>query len=402
MQKRGLLILLLLLPLVTAQDFIQKGAIPEEVTPAEVAATLAKPGVVQIQAYLKVSAIIPELKYENGQVTEIGPGMEMSFEISNYGSGFIVTPDGYIVTNAHVVQPAEEDTMTTYLTKLFDRMQIPDNQRPAYGTYLGNKIKLNMQVTEIVVLQQVYGPNGLTQTRLTADLKETGKAYPGKDVAIIKVPRKNMPTVSLGKTEMPVGADVLVIGYPGAAKIGQLAESSVTAGILSAYKQADEGWRLAQIDAAISSGSSGGPAFDRNGRVIGVATLSSNVAAGFNWLVPMEIVDEFLAEASVKAKRGPLDQVYERAVANYWNQRYEQAVTELHHTLEIMPNHPFAPELLFQSRVAIEEKGHQTRAWKIGTAIFGLITLATVIILFFFVLREKQEITQLRKRLKRH
>jgi len=402
MQKRGLVLLVLLLaPCVLAQDFIQKGAIPDDASPAEIVAALAKPAVVQIQSHTKISAQVPDLKFENGKVTETGPGSRTEFDRTGVGSGFIVTPDGYVVTNAHVLLPHQDDVMTPFLVNVFNKRGIPAELQKQFGDYLGNILQLQIVPGEPFVMLPVYGYTGLTQAALPAEVKKIGVAYPGKDVAVLKVSRKNLPTVSISKSEPPVGSNVLVIGYPLAAKIGLVPESTVTSGVLSAYKQSETGWRMAQIDAAISSGSSGGPVFGKDGRVIGVATLSAGKAAGFNWLVPNDVVYEFLNELNVHPRRGVLDQVYERGVANYWNKRYERAIVDFHHSLELMPNHPMVPELLFNSRAALEEQAQMAYTWKVGMSVFGAVLLIIVIFLFIYTYKEKKEIAHLRRRLRR-
>jgi len=404
MQKRGwLLILLLLVPLVSAQDFIRNGVIPSDISSTEIAVALAGPAVVEIESYVTVSAVVPELSYQNGKVVETGPGSLHTLSKSSSGSGFIITPDGYIVTNAHVIMPAAEDAIESFVKKVLDDIKAPEEMRVPFGHYLEKILKLDIKSVGSAVLLPAFGTGGLTQIRIPAEVKKIGIPYPGKDVAIIKITRKNLPTVSMASLKYPpVGSNVVVMGYPQAAKIATVnVEPTVTSGILSAYKPMEGGWTLLQIDATISFGSSGGPVFDKNGRIIGASTLGSKTP-GFNWLIPNEVIYEFLNELYIKPQRSVVDQTYERALAFYWNKRYERAIGEFHHVLELDPGHPAAPEFIINARIALEEQYAKALSWRVVVFVAGSAIIAAVIFLFFFVLKEKKEISKLRRRLHRH
>jgi len=382
MKKELLVILVLIASFLTAcsQAPISQTT---DISTAEYVYAIAKPAVVQIKARSKLTAQIPQLKIDDkGKISEVGKGFEMSVDDTSSGTGFIITPDGYIVTNAHVIEPAQDEVYDSFMKKAFDKIGVPEELRPAFYEYSLGKLEIKIQPIEVIVQQQVYGKDGAALTIMSADIKELGIPYPGKDVAILKVTKRNLPTVELGETDTPVGSDVFVIGYPGAANIGYSTESTVTKGILSAYKKSDSGWRLGQIDAAIGSGSSGGPVFDKKGKVIGIATLSAKVP-GFNWMIPMEVVEEFITDAKITPERGPMDKIYERGLLDYWKGDYKDAVKEFHYVQEIMPNHPIVPEYLFYSRVAIEEESEKTYIWKLGAAIFGATILIITAIIFF-------------------
>src|SRR5688572_9087726 len=135
------------------------------------------------------------------------------------GSGFIVSPDGYILTNAHVVSDADEVTV-----RMTDRREYP---------------------------AKVVG----VDTR--------------SDVAVIKIEGKNLPVVRLGDaTKLRPGEWVVAIGSP----FGF--DNSVTAGIVSATGRTmagdQTGMMFIQTDVAVNPGNSGGPLFNLNGEVVGI------------------------------------------------------------------------------------------------------------------------------------
>jgi serine protease Do len=156
------------------------------------------------------------------------------------GSGFIISADGYILTNAHVVDDANEVTV-----KLTD----------------------NREFTAKVV---------------GAD-KRT-------DVALVKIDAKNLPTVRIGESaRSKVGEWVAAIGSP----FGL--ENTVTAGIISAKSRSlpDENYvPFIQTDVAINPGNSGGPLFNMAGEVIGINSQIYSRTGGYmglSFAVPIEV-----------------------------------------------------------------------------------------------------------------
>ena len=177
------------------------------------------------------------------------------------GTGFIVRPDGYILTNAHVVAGADEVTVT-----LHDRRAMP---------------------------ARVIGSD------------------PTTDVAVIKVEATNLPVLPFGSSDaVKVGEWVIAIGNPGFGAGSQL-DYTVTAGIVSALgrplqllgrdqKQNGRFDRAAvsaienflQTDAVINPGNSGGPMIDLRGQVIGINSAiasSSGYYQGYGFAVPIDL-----------------------------------------------------------------------------------------------------------------
>ena len=169
------------------------------------------------------------------------------------GSGFIISADGYVVTNYHVVEGAK-------------------------------------QVTVI--------PHGAEE--MTAKVVGTDST---NDVALLKVEGENLPFVTLGSSDaLKVGDQVAAIGNP----LGELT-ATLTVGYISAKDRIvdTDGTviNMLQTDAAINSGNSGGPLFDMNGKVIGITTAkysgNSNSGAtieGLGFAIPMDDVVGILAD----------------------------------------------------------------------------------------------------------
>ena len=170
---------------------------------------------------------------DEGTVTQRGGSL---------GSGFIVSADGYIVTNNHVVAPARDNAVV-------DSIRVTLADRTEYEA-------------------EVVGRDVVS------------------DLAVLKInPARPLPFVRLGdSTRVRVGDWVVAIGNPFG--LG----GTVTAGIVSALHRNLPGGgvydRYIQTDASINTGNSGGPMFDLNGNVIGIATAlisptGGNVGIGF-------------------------------------------------------------------------------------------------------------------------
>jgi serine protease Do len=156
------------------------------------------------------------------------------------GSGFIVSPDGYILTNTHVVANADEVTV-----RLTDRREYP---------------------------ARVIGADERT------------------DVAVIKINASNLPTVKLGDpSRIKAGQWVVAIGSP----FGF--ENTVTSGIISATSRTVPGENYVpfiQTDVAVNPGNSGGPLFNMAGEVIGINSQIFSRTGGFmgvSFAIPIDV-----------------------------------------------------------------------------------------------------------------
>jgi serine protease Do len=194
------------------------------------------------------------------------------------GSGFIISADGYIVTNSHVVSPGAQGAVVEQIT-----VTMPDR-------------------TEYVA--RLVGRD------------------PDSDLAVLKIDGRNLPHVQFGdSTQARVGDWIIAIGNP----LGF--GGTVTSGIVSAlYRNVGPGGigtggafdRYIQTDAAINQGNSGGPMFDMSGRVIGInsAIISPNGGSiGLGFAIPSEVAapivqqlisGQTIARGYLGVERGPL------------------------------------------------------------------------------------------------
>lgn len=161
-------------------------------------------------------------------------------ESQSLGSGFLISPDGYLLTNAHVVDRADKITV-----RLTDKREFK---------------------------AKVIGADKRT------------------DVALLKIEATGLPTVKLGEPDrLKVGEWVVAIGSP----FGF--DSSVTAGIVSAKGRSlpqDNFVPFIQTDVAINPGNSGGPLFNMNGEVVGINSqiyTRSGGSMGLSFAIPIDV-----------------------------------------------------------------------------------------------------------------
>ncbi len=155
-------------------------------------------------------------------VRDVSPGVVQIVTPSGTGSGFIIDEDGRVVTNAHVV----------------GRFDTVDVRLSGGQTYQGEVLGVD-EDADLALL----------------DLRAS----------------KDFQPVALGDSDdVAVGEDVIAMGFPFGNIL--LGSPTITRGIVSAKRSSRSGVKLLQTDAAINPGSSGGPLFDRVGRVVGVST----------------------------------------------------------------------------------------------------------------------------------
>jgi serine protease Do len=174
-------------------------------------------------------------------------------EARSLGSGFIISPDGYIMSNSHVVQGADEIVVRTS-----DRREF---------------------------LAKVVGSDKRS------------------DIALLKVDAKDLPVVQVGSAkDLEVGEWVLAIGSP----FGF--DHSATAGIVSAKGRSlpSENYiPFIQTDVAINPGNSGGPLFNLDGKVVGVNSQIYSRTGGFmglSFAIPIDVAMDVVHQLKTKGK----------------------------------------------------------------------------------------------------
>ncbi|MCB9245837.1 MAG: trypsin-like peptidase domain-containing protein [Flavobacteriales bacterium] len=297
---------------------------------------------------------------------------EGALQVGQTGSGMFITPNGHILTNAHVVELLPEQARLIVVQNVSRQEVINELQR--YADYFGVQ-SLNQELlneTTIVLMQamanfvqptyinaEYYVETGHTiensEYRLPATLITKGNTIPGKDVAILKAQIINAPTVALGKaSELEIGDDLYLLGYPG--EIDQnkellqtvMEEPTFASGTASSWQTVTEGWRALGFDGNATKGNSGGPVFNKYGEVIGMLTFGSvdilaknTLKQGFNFVVPSDIIGEFIAKANVTPSIGAADQIYREGIALYQAEDFANALEKFNSVQTMQPDWPY-------------------------------------------------------------
>ena len=323
------------------------------------------------------------------------------------GSGFLYRPDGYLITNGHVAQWAKLNDSNAAVARLTIAVesltrQVVGTMQKRLGRILTDDEQSQWKDKVIQAARERRIHIGDPSIVVVLDNQERYqgeiKAYSdpvnedGKDIAIIKIDGRNLPTVALGASEgVNVGDSVTVVGYPGAAEISNSSAlvPTVTHGRISAVNKQDyKGTPVLQSEAPINHGNSGGPAFDAEGRVIGVATYSLKEGAQLNFFVPVDTAMEFVRSAGAPPERGPFDERWHSALEAYAAQKWSTAHERMAGVLEIMPGQPDAKRL--QMAAAQNAPSNPVLRWMndFGTysTLTGIAVLMVAVLAFAGVL----------------
>ncbi len=295
--------------------------------------------------------------------------------VQSTGTGFLVTGDGYVVTNCHIIDRDSAFIRNKFILSTYEEvteaninalesswaMTLTDQQRNmlynAYGliySQVSSMILFDLK-KEFYVLYRADSLNGIRTIKKEATVVLKGRPMPGKDVAILKIEAEHpLPTLTLSKEPMVrIGAQVLVFGYPEPATSNSFLaaeagiEPSLTAGIVSGIKKSVNGWPVIQMDAVISHGSSGSPVCDDQGNVVGLATFGSldqsegnTLASGFNFAIPVSVVRQFIDSAHVDARQSKISKVFSDALWDFYEGYYRRAEDKLEEVKEMNSDFP--------------------------------------------------------------
>jgi len=239
-----------------------------------------------------------------------GGGLGGEEDTQSLGSGFIISPDGYILTNHHVVNNADE-----IVVKLTDRREL---------------------------VAKLIGSDART------------------DIAVLKVQASGLPVVNIGSpNELKVGEWVLAIGSP----FGF--DQSVTAGIVSAKGRSLPGGNYVpfiQTDVAINPGNSGGPLFNMDGKVVGINSQIYSRTGGFmglSFAIPIDVAMNVVGQikSTGKAAHGWLGvqiQDVTRQLAESFGMKNPQGAL----VSKIIPNSPAEKAGIQIGDIITEFNGH--------------------------------------------
>lgn len=234
------------------------------------------------------------------------------------GSGFIVRPDGAIVTNYHVISNAKNI-----------------------------KVKTGDKTLDVEGLIHIDKEN---------------------DLILLKAKGQNLPTVRLGDIEKAVvGEKVYVISSP------QGLENTISDGILSGIREIEgTSKKILQITAPVSAGSSGGPVFNKSGEVIGIATFLIEGGQNLNFAMPVNLIKDKISSKKVTSIKTEIEDY--KKTAEYWFVigyyfvdlgMYKEAIEAYKQAIRIKPDYARAHYGLGFVYLVVGDRGSALNQYKI-------------------------------------
>jgi serine protease Do len=288
------------------------------------------------------------------------------------GTGWFVSGNGWLITNAHVVSPAYRppDWLRAQLTDKAARpgCRVADvNLEPSISVILSNGFRLAATVEK-------YSP------------PVAGESMSGQDLALLRLEAADLPSLALGdSTTLKIGDRLHIVGYPGVVLTHELlnasakVEASVTSGAVSGFKQDRAGQPVIQTDAPAAWGNSGGPVITDRGEVVGVltfVTLSADEGAivqGFNFVIPGQAVREFLTGTPVRPDEpSRFNEVWHAALREFFSGHYRRAEPALAEANRLMPELPDVKRVTTENAEKITNAPFPWAALAAGVTAVGL------------------------------
>lgn len=365
-----------------------------------------KPSVVRVSAYATADFRYPAVAIEEIEqqiqlkVRDLGETNVVDTGAGGSGSGFLIHPDGFILTSGHVVAPTRErkalekelarNGAIIALVKHFPKTELHALYRnDELNPYVDALAKAG-SLENVQIVNRVELSNGealpFTVKRYSPEL-----GLGGTDLAVLKIERNNLPSLPLGDSEAArVGESIWSAGYPAVASStdevigGWLSrdsdlEATINPGMITAIKRNVANTPVFQSNVAIYDGNSGGPAVNKNGEVIGISTWGRKDAESIKFLVPVNVAKQFLAGAKITASSGgEFNQHYRAALDAAYDGRWIDAKKNLARASALFPS---SPDLIRFGRDA-ERAIAGTPVWKlypIATWLVAALLVAGII-----------------------
>lgn len=324
------------------------------------------------------------------------------------GSGFIIHPSGVIMTSYHVVAPMTDRTALEKelrrngaIAALMRHFPIDVLRRLYRDEQLGalvERVASAGRLTDLVIRNEVELSNGEKAAFRLLD-HSPGFAERGSDIALLRIESaRPLPTIRLGDSgAVHLQEAIWVAGYPGVASStddvigGWLShdsdlEATFNPGTVTAIKRNAAHTTVFQTDVALYRGNSGGPAVNRAGEAIGIATWGHTSAEQIKFLVPINSARELLERQKIVTNgEGEFNTLYRQALEDASQGEWLDAKKALIRANALFPN---SPDLIRFMRDADVAAGAMT-VWErnplmIRFAATGVLLLTVVFLAVFF------------------
>lgn len=383
-----------------------------------------KPGVVRINAFATADFRYPSqaigdietMLREDGHELRArglsGDDAVVETGAGGSGTGFIVHPNGLILTSGHVVAPTRDSDALgrdlyrngaiAALVRHFPVETLRTIYREeALDRYVDSLVKAG-RIDNVRTTTQVELSNGET---LPFRIRHWSPALNqrGTDLALLEINRKGLPSLTLGDSEQTrIGQSIFSVGYPAVASStddvigGWLSrdsdlEATFNPGTITAIKRDVAGTPVLQSNVAIYRGNSGGPAVSLDGDVIGVSSWGHTNAEQIKFLVPINVARQFLAQAGVRpATDGAFNLHYRAALDSARDGKWLQAKGELAKASALFPK---SPDLIRFSHDA-DRAVRTLPVWRrqpVMTGVVALVLLAGIVVAIVLASRSRRQ-----------
>jgi serine protease Do len=277
------------------------------------------------------------------------------------GSGFIIHPEGWILTSGHVIEPTrdrsamERELMRNGAIGALVRHFAIGSLREAYHSerlerWIG-VVASSARLENVRVVNEVQLSNGV-KLPFRVQRFSPPPSEGGRDLALLRVEARELPLLHLGDSEATrVGQSVWAVGYPAVASStdevigGWLSrdsdlEATFNPGTITALRRDTANVPVFQSNVAIYRGNSGGPVVGKDGEVLGIATWGLQDAEQIKFLVPVEVARQFLVPEHLQVVDDVFDRSYRAALDAAVEGDWSTARSRLAAAERLFPNSP--------------------------------------------------------------
>jgi rhodanese-related sulfurtransferase len=325
------------------------------------------------------------------------------------GTGWFVDGRGWVVTNAHVVDPVHR--MPRWVVHELKKKAIEQacvepalrarglmpGQRPEVEEQIRRDASARALSTAEVDLQPqltVLLSNGVS---LPAEVKKFSAPISlgidnkplresGRDLALLRVKDGVYPALGLSVRDPQIGDSLHILGFPGVVLSHELLnrsatlEASVTNGAVSGFQMDTIGQDIIQTDAPAAHGNSGGPAVGDDSLVVGVLTFVSlsqggAIVQGFNFLIPARDVRTFLQGTEAKPGESAFNAVWATGVRLLRDERYKAAAARIAEANALQPDLVDVKRLLAEAEEKVRNPPPRPFPWAWATVGVSLLSV---------------------------